>query len=74
MTSENSMVTPKSFTAVTICGMAQQLEKQCQNQEHKNGVENELVAKDGESLLCKTEHWINDCGLNPVHSKRIERT
>lgn len=51
-------------------------EYQIQNQdpEQLESVEIQLRERDGESLPSKVEPRINDCGLNPVHSKRIEGT
>lgn len=47
-------------------------EKQSQSQELREEVENESVGSDIESLLSKIKPRISDCGLSPVHSKRIE--
>lgn len=49
-------------------------QRQNQNQEQKQGVENGSVESDSESLLIEIEPRIQDCGLNPVHSKSIGGT
>jgi len=51
-------------------------EKQIQNQdpEKLESVETQLRESDGESLLSKIKSRIQDCRLNPVHSKGIEGT